>query len=226
MNTHRLLLIDDDRTLTSLLGDQLRSVGYAIEVANDGDQGLQRVMGQQPDLIVLDVMMPGTDGWEVLERLGGRSSCPVIMLTAKDQEFDKLRAFQLGVDDYVTKPFSFAEFTARIGAVLARAGRQGESQELIVTGDLQIDLAKRRVTRRGSPIDLTPTEFRLLEVLSRNHDVPVPSEALLDQVWGSDYAGEIEHVKHFIWSLRRKLEVDPGDPQHLLTERGFGYRLV
>src|SRR3972149_9392680 len=193
-------------TLTSLLGDQLRSVGYAIEVANDGDQGLQRVMAQQPDLIVLDVMMPGTDGWEVLERLGGRSTCPVIMLTAKDQEFDKLRAFQLGVDDYVTKPFSFAELTARIGAVLARAGRQGESQELIVTGDLQIDLVKRRLTRGGSPIDLTPTEFRLLEVLSRNRDVPVPSEALLEQVWGPDYAGGFEHGQRYIWALRRKLE--------------------
>ena len=226
MNTHHLLLIDDDRTLTSLLGDHLRTAGYAIEVASDGDQGLQRVVVQQPDLIVLDVMMPETDGWEVLERLGGRSSCPVIMLTAKDQEFDKLRAFHLGVDDYVTKPFSFAELTARIGAVLARAGRQRESQELIVTGDLQIDLVKRRLTRKGSPIDLTPTEFRLLEVLSRNHDVPVPSEALLEQVWGPDYAGEFEHVKHYIWSLRRKLEADPGDPQHLLTEHGFGYRLV
>ena len=226
MNTHQLLLIDDDRTLTSLLGDHLRTAGYSIEVANDGEQGLQRVVVQQPDLIVLDVMMPETDGWEVLERLGGRSSCPVIMLTAKDQEFDKLRAFHLGVDDYVTKPFSFAELTARIGAVLARARRQRESPELIVTGDLQIDLVKRRLTRKGSPIDLTPTEFRLLEVLSRNHDVPVPSEALLEQVWGPDYAGEFEHVKHYIWSLRRKLEADPGDPQHLLTERGFGYRLV
>jgi len=226
MNTHQLLLIDDDRTLTSLLGDHLRTAGYSIEVANDGEQGLQRVVVQQPDLIVLDVMMPETDGWEVLERLGGRSSCPVIMLTAKDQEFDKLRAFHLGVDDYVTKPFSFAELTARIGAVLARARRQRESPELIVTGDLQIDLVKRRLTRKGSPIDLTPIEFRLLEVLSRNHDVPVPSEALLEQVWGPDYAGEFEHVKHYIWSLRRKLEADPGDPQHLLTERGFGYRLV
>src|SRR3990170_8606215 len=154
MTRPRILLIDDDETLTSLLSEHLEAHDYGVEAASDGETGLGLSQASAPDLVVLDVMMPGMDGWQVLERLRHRGDTPVIMLTAKDQEFDKLRAFHLGVDDYVPKPFSFAELTARIGAVLARAGRQGESQELIVTGDLQIDLVKRRLTRKGSPIDL------------------------------------------------------------------------
>jgi two-component system KDP operon response regulator KdpE len=221
-----VLLIDDDETLTTLLGDHLRSAGYGVAVANDGASGLCQAAGLGPDLIVLDVMMPGMDGWQVLERLGEHPKCPVIMLTAKDQEFDKLRAFRLGVDDYVTKPFSFAELMARVGAVLGRAARLSEVREKVVTGDVEIDLLRRRVRRAGETVELTPTEYRLLEVLARNLDVPVASEELVRRVWGPAYAGEVEHVKHYIWSLRRKLEADPGDPKHLITERGFGYRFV
>jgi two-component system KDP operon response regulator KdpE len=221
-----ILVVDDDQTLTALLGDHLRSAGYEVEIAGDGEAGLGRIFLTAPELIILDVMMPGMDGWQVLEQVRNRSHVPVIMLTAKDQELDKLRGFRLGVDDYVTKPFSFAELTARVGAVLSRAARRSTQSSEIVTGNLKVDLVRRRVLREGDSVDLTPTEYRVLEILARHLDIPVPSEELVRRVWGPSHTGEVEHVKHYIWSLRRKLEKDPGDPKHLITERGFGYRLV
>jgi two-component system KDP operon response regulator KdpE len=221
-----ILVVDDDQTLTALLGDHLRSAGYEVEVASDGQSGLKSFSLSVPELIILDVMMPGMDGWQMLEQIRKLSHVPIIMLTAKDQELDKLRGFRLGVDDYVTKPFSFAELTARVGALLARAARRSSGGSEVVTGKLEIDLVRRRVQREGDSIDLTPTEYRVLEVLARHLDIPVPSEELVRRVWGPRYTGEVEHVKHYIWSLRRKLEQDPGDPKHLITERGFGYRLV
>jgi two-component system KDP operon response regulator KdpE len=146
------------------------------------------------------------------------------MLTAKDQEYDKLRGFHLGVDDYVTKPFSFAELVARIGAVLQRAERRAGAHARLISGDLAVDFDQRRVTIAGRAVDITPTEYRLLEALVRRTGRTVPAETLLQEVWGPAYAGEVEHVKHYIWSLRQKIEADPGNPQHILTERGFGYR--
>lgn len=226
MTRGRLLLVDDDTTLTELLSEHLHSVGYEVEVANDAADALRLLQHRPPDLLILDVMMPGTDGWQVLEQLRPASQIPVIMLTAKDHEIDKLRAFHLGVDDYVTKPFSFAELTARVGAVLSRLRRAGEQPERIVSGDLVIDLVHHRVLKGEEPVELSPTEFRLLEALARRRDIPVAAEELVRLVWGPAYAGEVEHVKHYIWSLRRKLEADPGNPQHVLTERGFGYRFV
>ncbi len=221
-----ILVVDDDQTLTALLGDHLRSAGYEVDIASDGQSGLKSFSLTVPELIILDVMMPGMDGWQMLEQIRKLSHVPIIMLTAKDQELDKLRGFRLGVDDYVTKPFSFAELTARVGALLARAARRSSDGSEVVTGKLEIDLVRRRVQREGDSIDLTPTEYRVLEVLARHLDIPVPSEELVRRVWGPRYTGEVEHVKHYIWSLRRKLEQDPGDPKHLITERGFGYRLV
>lgn len=222
----KVLLIDDDEVLTEMLGEHLVEAGYAVESANDGAQGVERAKFEGPDLIVLDVMMPEMDGWTVLQSLPAVKRPPVIMLTAKEHEFDKLRAFKLGVDDYITKPFSFAELSARVGAVLRRASNSDASGALVTSGQLTIDLEKRRVSRAGQTIDLTPTEYRILAVLAGRRDVPVSSEELVRTVWGPEYEGEVEHVKHYIWSLRRKLEADPGDPKHLITERGFGYRFV
>lgn len=218
-----ILIIDDDATLLDLLGEHLEGSGYAVVRATDGVQGLNVASQVSPDLIVLDVMMPGMAGWEVCERLRSRSHVPIILLTAKGEEIDKLRGFRLGVDDFVTKPFSFAEVTARIGAVLARGASRSPSRTLR-SGDLHIDFDDRRASLRGAVVDLTPTEYRLLEALARHPHRTVPTEALLEQVWGSAYLGEFEHVKHCIWTLRKKIEVDPGDPRHILTERGFGYR--
>ncbi len=224
MSPKTILLIDDDPVLLELLSSQLQAAGYRPVAANDGSTGLTLAAEAQPDLVVLDVMMPNMDGWEVCKRVREQAPVPIIMLTAKGEEFDKLRGFRLGVDDYVTKPFSFAELVARVGAVLTRAEREHAPTRSLVSGDVTIDFDERRVIVAGRDVDLTPTEYRLLEILARRVNHTIPSEALVAEVWGTEYAGEIEHVKHFIWTLRKKIEADPGDPKHLITERGFGYR--
>ncbi len=224
MAEQTVLLVDDDQTLLELLADHVRMAGYRPLITNNGTHALQQAAKENPDLIVLDVMMPGMDGWEVCRQLRENSSVPIIMLTAKGGEFDKLRGFRLGVDDYVTKPFSFAEMVARIGAVLSRAQARDKGQHRIASGDLVVDFDQRRVIVTGNAIDLTPTEYRLLEVLARHANYTIPTEDLLSRVWGEEYTGEHEHVKHYIWSLRKKLEIDPGNPKHIITERGFGYR--
>ena len=219
-----ILLIDDDATLRELLADQLHTAGYRTLEAADGTIGLRLAEESTPDLIVLDVMMPGMSGWEVCEHVRAKSRVPIILLTAKGEEFDKLRGFRLGVDDYVTKPFAFAELMARVGAVLTRAQSAPAATHGLTSGDLTIDFDQKHVAVSGRSIDLTPTEYRLLETLARHLHRTVPAETLLIEVWGREYAGEVEHVKHYIWTLRSKIEVDPGDPKHILTERGFGYR--
>ncbi len=225
MTNQTILLVDDDETLLELLADHMRMSGYNPLTANSGLQGLQLATEENPDLVVLDVMMPTMDGWEVCRRLREGSSVPIIMLTAKGKEFDKLRGFRLGVDDYVTKPFSFAELVARVGAVLTRVQRGGEVGRQITRGDLTVDFDQHRVTVDGQTVDLTPTEYRMLEILARHANRTVATEQLLAEVWGPEYHGEFEHVKHYVWALRKKIERDPGDPKHIVTERGFGYRL-
>lgn len=224
MNNYKILLIDDDQTLLELLSDHFRNAGWNVEAAKSGAAGLNLANQQMPDLIILDVMMPGMDGWQVCQTLREFTDTPIILLTAKDQELDKLRGFRLGVDDYVTKPFSFAELTARAGAVLARVKKHMALEHIFNSSDFTMNLEQRRVTIKGGVIDLTPTEYKLLEILVRNAGRTVPVEKLLQDVWGSAYENETEHVKHYIWALRKKLETDPGNPQHILTERGFGYR--
>jgi len=219
-----ILIIDDDPTLLTLLAEYLVNAGYHSLTAASGIEGLQDFDQHNYDLVILDVMMPGMDGWEVCERLRARSSVPVIMLTAKGAEIDKLRGFRLGVDDYVTKPFSFAELTARVGAVLVRSRRINSPAHEMTSGNLTIEFERHRVTVANRTVDLTPIEYRLLETLARHANRTIPTETLLIDVWGPQYAGEIDHVKHFIWTLRNKIEVDPGDPKHLITERGYGYR--
>jgi two-component system, OmpR family, KDP operon response regulator KdpE len=224
MSGETILLIDDDATLRELLAAQLHTAGYRTLEAADGSIGLRMAEEAAPDLIVLDVMMPGMSGWEVCEHIRAKSRVPIILLTAKGEEFDKLRGFRLGVDDYVTKPFSFAELVARVGAVLTRAQFAQSPTHGLTSGDVSIDFDQKHATVNSRPIDLTPTEYRLLETLARHAHRTVPAETLLTEVWGLEYAGEVEHVKHYIWTLRSKIEVDPGDPKHILTERGFGYR--
>jgi len=224
MTSQTILLIDDDATLLELLGRHLQAAGYQVLTAGDGQTGLAIAAQTPPSLVVLDVMMPGLDGWSVCDRLHALAPFPIILLTAKSEEIDKLRGFRLGVDDFVSKPFSFAELVARVGAVLARAGHGGPPSDHLTSGDLSIDFEQRRVTAAGLPVELTPTEYHLLETLAHHAHRTVPTETLLANVWGPAYAGEAEHIKHYIWTLRKKIEVDPGDPKHLLTERGFGYR--
>lgn len=219
-----ILVIDDDATLVEIIGDHLRKNGYEPLAALSGPQGLEIARARNPALIILDVMMPEMDGWEVCKKLRRLSTAPVIMLTAKGEEVDKLRGFRLGVDDYVTKPFSFAELIARVGAVLNRSSAAAVRSHRLESGDLVIDYDQRRVFVNDQVIELSAREFHLLEVLARHFQRPVSTEALLQEVWGEEYAGEPDHVKHYVWALRRKIEADPGDPKHILTEHGFGYR--
>jgi len=223
-----ILVIDDDATLLGLLAEHLSRAAYRVITAVSGTMGLQTLYDHHPDLVILDVMMPKMDGWEVCERMREVSDVPIIMLTAKDEEQDRLRGFHLGVDDYVVKPFSFAELVARVGAILARSRHVPTETHSapIVRGDVVIDLAERRVTRGGQPIRLTPTEFRLLAALAKQPGHPLAPKALLVQVWGSEYADDVENVKRYIHYLRQKLEADVENPRLILTERGFGYYLA
>lgn len=220
-----ILVIDDDTALLDLLRQALEKAGYAVETAANGLTGLQRAYAVHPDLVVLDVMMPRMDGWTVCARLREVSPVPIIMLTAKDEESDKIRGFQLGIDDYVTKPFSFAELTARVAAVLQRAQRAETPARprVFAAGDVVIDFDGLRVTKKGEPISLTPTEFRLIAVLAENAGRVLTHQQLLEHVWGGENANDTGYIKRYVWYLRQKIEDNPNDPRYIRTERGFGY---
>ena len=228
MERPKVLVIDDDMNLLRLLKRTLVKADYDVVVASSGLDGLKQMYQERPDIVVLDVMMPVMDGWEVCKRIRELSNVPIIMLTAKSEEDDKVRGFELGVDDYVTKPFSFAEFAARIGAILHRVtGDSSVRKPHIYTGKgLVVDVAGHVVTLDEKRVELTPIEFRLLVALAEGNGHLVPTDTLLDKVWGSDYVGETEHVKRYIWRLRSKIEKDPRKPRLLLTERSIGYRLA
>lgn len=221
----RILLIDDDPNLAKLLCEFLSGHGYVIHCASDGRSGLRALFQHRPDLVLLDVTMPQMDGWETIRRIRELSDVPIIMLTARDEEPDILRGFSLGADDYVTKPFSFAQLAARIKAVLSR-GRGAPSEGRLVAGDLEVDIPTRRVMRGNELINLTPTEFNLLVVLMSRKGEVLSNEEIVRQVWGPQYANEIGFVRRYIWHLRRKLERDPENPQYIINERGYGYRFA
>ncbi|MFZ5818279.1 MAG: response regulator transcription factor [Chloroflexota bacterium] len=221
----KILLIDDDQALLHLLGEFLRDGEFEVSGAASGPAGLRLAFNEHPDLILLDVMLPGMDGWEVCARLREMSDTPVIMLTAKTTEADKLRGFRLGVDDYVTKPFSFAELAARVQAVLARTAASGAKSGYAVFGGVTLDTEKYQAFFDGRALDLTPTEYRLLEALVRRMGKVASEAELVQEVWGRSRSQDTALVRRYIMMLRKKIEVDPSDPQHILTVRGFGYRL-
>jgi two-component system KDP operon response regulator KdpE len=220
-----VLVIDDDKTLLRLVQEALNKAKFHVILATNGIDGLQELYARQPDLVLLDVMMPRMDGWETLSRIRQLSHVPVIMLTAKDGESDKLRGFTHGVDDYITKPFSFVELVARAQAVMRRSNERqvGSKARRFVNGQLVIDVDAHRVTKAGKLVELTPTEFRLLQTLAENSGRVLTHEQLLESVWGYDTGEDTGYVKRYIWYLRHKLEDDPTNPQYILTERGFGY---
>ena len=225
--SNSILVIDDDTTLLSLLAEYLNKAGYQTIIASSGVAGLQSFYEHHADIVILDVMMPKMDGWAVCERLREISEVPIIMLTAKSEERDRLRGFHLGVDDYVVKPFSFAELAARVHAILNRSQHvptESESQT-VVCKNLTIDLVERRVTRNGEAVHLTPTEFHLLAILAEHPGRAFPPDILLTRVWG-DESYDVENVKRYIHYLRQKLEADPDNPELIVTERGFGYSLA
>jgi DNA-binding response OmpR family regulator len=222
----KLLLVDDDSTLLRFMSEYLTGHQHSVVTASNGAEALRLTYREQPDLVVLDVMMPGMDGWELTGRLREMSDLPIILVTGKTTEADKLRGFSLGVDDYMTKPFSFAELAARIQAVLNRS-RQTHPQEssVIYMGDLVFDPAKRELRRGDKAIMLTPTEYRLLEVLARQQNEAVAETDLIREIWGENQQEETAVVRRYIWLLRQKLERDPAKPSLILTVRGYGYRL-
>jgi DNA-binding response OmpR family regulator len=223
MNT-RILLIDDDPTLLHLLSQYLRESAFDVVEASNGPTGLRLAYSEKPDLLLLDVMLPGMDGWEVCARLRELTDLPIIMLTAKTTEADKLRGFHLGVDDYVTKPFSFAELVARIQAVIGRVQNERKAIGYIAYGDILLDMEKFQASLAGRTLELTPTEFRLLEALVRRKGKVASDEDLIREVWGANRS-DPALVRRYILMLRKKLEPDPSHPLWIRTSRGFGYRL-
>jgi len=219
-----ILIIDDDRSLLELLSGYLERQSYDVTTAPSGLAGLTIFADQGADLVILDVTMPGLDGWQVLARLREQSDVPIVMLTARSDEPEVLRGFSAGADDYVSKPFSFAQLVARVGAILDRAGRTSSDTQSVLKGaDLEVDLDRHRVYRAGDPIDLTSTEFKILAALLREQGRVLSPRELVIEVWGAEYAEETGYVRRYVWHLRRKLEPDPRDPRYILTERSIGY---
>ena len=225
----RILLVDDEQSLQTLLSYPLRKDGYDVVQATDGREALARFGEQTFDLVVLDVMMPKLDGLEVCKRLRARSTVPIIMLTAKTEEIDKVLGLELGADDYITKPFSLREFRSRVRAALRRAGMSRDREELpedqvLEVRDLRIDPAKRTVTAREEQIKLTFVEFEILNALAHNPGRVFTREMLLTRIWGDSAFRDPRTIDVHIRHLREKLERDPKAPEFLFTVRGVGYR--
>jgi two-component system KDP operon response regulator KdpE len=226
--SYRILIAEDQDSLRSSISRNLRARGFEVSEAANGLEALSLWDAEQPQLLILDVMMPRMDGLEVCRRVRERSTVPIIVLTAMDADSDKVAAFDLGADDYLCKPFSVDELLARVRAVLRRADWSAVPPAPGVRryGDLMIDLEGHLVQLRGETVPLTPTEFALLAQLVASPNKAIPHQTLLQRVWGSGYSGEAEYLRVYIGRLRKKLEADPSNPRRLLTEPGIGYRFV
>jgi DNA-binding response OmpR family regulator len=220
----KILLVDDEPTLVATVKYNLEREGYQVVTAGDGESGLSLARTERPDLVILDLMLPGLDGFEVCRILRREMTAPILMLTAKTDEVDKVVGLELGADDYVTKPFSMRELLARVRALLRRAETPPAEAEVLSAGDLQVDLARREALRRGQALVLKPKEFDLLVFLLRNRGRAFTREQLLDQVWGYDFAGDTRTVDVHVSWLRQKIEDEPAKPTRLITMRGVGYR--
>ena len=222
----RILIVEDEESFSDPLSYTLRKEGYEVAIADTGTDGLRIFTAHGADLVLLDLMLPGMSGTEVCREIRRTSSVPVIMLTAKDDEFDKVLGLELGADDYVTKPYSSRELLARIKAVLRRrqeAPEEADEAELGAAG-ITMDVERHVVTVRGEVVALPLKEFELLELLLRNVDRVLTRGQLIDRVWGSDYVGDTKTLDVHVKRLRAKIEVDPKNPVHLVTVRGLGYK--
>ncbi|MGC8779302.1 MAG: response regulator transcription factor [Anaerolineae bacterium] len=224
----RILVVDDEARMRRFVRMNLDLEGFDVLEAENGLVALQRVRDDMPDLVLLDVMMPDLDGFETLERIRAMSSVPVIMLTVKGEEEDRIRGLDLGADDYITKPFSPRELVSRIRAVLRRVEptRAQAEEPLVIDEDLAIDFPRREVIVRGERVKLRPTEYRLLLHLVENAGWIVPQETLLTKVWGPEYRDDTQLLRLYINYLRKKIEPDLTNPRYIFTERGVGYRFV
>jgi two-component system, OmpR family, KDP operon response regulator KdpE len=221
----RILVVDDESQIRRALAVNLRARGYEVELAATGEEGLQAAAAHHPDVVLLDLGLPGIDGTEVVRGLRGWSSVPIIVLSVRDAERDKVAALDAGADDYVTKPFGIEELLARIRAVTRRASApDGAGSPTVEIGPWRVDLADRRVTGDGGEVKLTPTEWKLLEAFVRHPGKLIGQRQLLTEVWGPAATGDTSSLRLYLNRLRRKLEPDPSRPKHLLTEPGLGYR--
>lgn len=226
MASDLVLVVDDEKTLVKALTFNLEKEGFRVEQAYNGEEALQKVFELKPDIVVLDLMLPEVDGFEVCRRIRKKLDVPIIMLTARSEDIDKVLGLELGADDYLTKPFNSRELVARIKAILRRSVvRDEESKKQIQIGRLQIDLLQHRVRLDGKEVGLTAKEFALLSYLSANAGNVYSREQLLEQVWGYDYYGDVRTVDVHIRHLREKLEEDPGNPVLIITVWGTGYKI-
>jgi two-component system KDP operon response regulator KdpE len=219
----RVLVVDDEPQILRALGINLRARGYEVDLAATGEQALQLAARDHPDVVVLDLGLPGIDGIEVIEGLRGWTRVPIIVLSVRDREEDKVAALDAGADDYVTKPFGMNELLARMRAALRRVSPADEPA-VVETPDFVVDLAARRVTRAGEEVRLTATEWHILEVLVRNAGRLVTQRQLLQEVWGPKYETETHYLRVYVGQLRRKLGPVPSEPRYLLTAARMGYR--
>lgn len=226
MESKKILIIDDDINLLQSMKLTFARAGAEVQTAVDGRQGLQRFEEQRPDLVILDVRMPGMDGWETCREIRRLSAAPIIMLTTLNRDDEIVRGLDCGADDFVTKPFNRAVLLARVRALLRRTETLVESDSIITYSDghLAIDVPKRRVWVRGEVVQLTATEFRLLAFLLQRAGQVLTYDTILDHVWGLEYRESVDYVHVYLSHLRRKIEIDPRNPKYLLTERGVGYR--
>jgi DNA-binding response OmpR family regulator len=220
----KILVVDDESAILQTLRFNLERNGYQVATAGDGRSAIALAAREHPDLIIMDIMLPVLDGIEACREIRKTSGVPIIMLTAKDQEIDKVLALELGADDYVTKPFSLHEFLARVKARLRRASEaDAKSSEAIAAGDIVLDPARQSLVVRGHSVALAPKEFSLLQVLMENRGRVVTRQTLLDKVWGYDFEGDHQTISVHVRWLREKIEIDPNNPRHIITVRGRGY---
>jgi len=219
----RILVVDDEPQLLRALGTNLKARGYEIDLAPTGEAALALAARNHPDLVILDLGLPGIDGIEVIRGLRGWTHVPILVLSVREAERDKVAALDAGADDYVTKPFGMDELLARLRAALRRAAPADEAAE-IVTPDFTVDLAAKRVLRGQEEIRLTPTEWEIVEILVRNPGRLVTQRQLLQEVWGPQYSTETNYLRVYLAQIRRKLEPDPARPRYFITEARMGYR--
>lgn len=229
LGSYKVLIVEDDRNLLDTLKYNLRKESYEVVTAVDGVEALDVARREKPDLIILDLMLPRLSGFEVCRILRKDRNVPILMLTAKADEADKIVGLEIGADDYVTKPFSLRELLARIRAMLRRS-QPAEmppvaGEPVLKVNDVEVDVARHRASKGGVPLELTPKEFDLLAFLARNKGLVFSRDQLLEKVWGYDFAGDTRTVDVHIRWLRQKIEADPDNPKHLVTVRGIGYKL-
>ena len=220
----RVLVVDDEPQIRRTLAINLRARGFQVDLAASGEEALKAAADQPPDVVVLDLGLPGIDGLQVIQGLRGWTRVPIIVLSVREREADKVAALDAGADDFVTKPFGFNELLARLRAAVRRAAPADELVPIVQTPDFRVDLAAKQVVRDGREVRLTPTEWQLVELLVRNPGRLVSQRQLLSEVWGPKYREETNYLRVFIAQIRRKLEPDPAHPRYFITEPGMGYR--